>query len=60
MQTVGSKVTWNVTCPDMTGVGEITRDGTDAYTGTIKFASAQGGMTVNLTGKKVGECDNPQ
>jgi len=60
MKTVGSTVTWKVTCPDMTGVGEITRSGADAYAGTIKFTSQQGGMTLHLTGKKIGECDNPQ
>ena len=58
----GSKVTWDVACtgPTMTGHGEITRDGANAYSGTITFASAQGNMTVKVTGKKIGECDNPQ
>ena len=60
MKSVGNTVTWNVKCPNMTGVGEITRTGSDAYTGTIRFTSPQGGTTVHLTGKKIGECDNPQ
>jgi len=60
MKTVGNTVTWNVKCPNMTGTGEITRSSADAYTGTIHFTSPQGGMTVHLTGKKTGECDNPQ
>jgi hypothetical protein len=60
MNSAGNTVTWKVTCPDMTGIGEITRSGADAYAGTIKFTSPQGGMTLHLTGKKVGECDNPQ
>ena len=62
-QTTGQTVTWKVSCagpPEMTGSGEITREGTDAYTGAIKFSSAEGGMTVKLTGHKLGECDNPQ
>lgn len=62
MARVGSKVTWTSTCtgpPAMTGQGEITYEGTDAYTGTIKYTSSEGNMTINLTGKKIGSCDNP-
>jgi len=40
--------------------GEIVRQGAAAYTGTVKYAFAEGGMTVAISGKKVGECDNPQ
>ena len=33
----------------------------DAYTGSIKFATGQMNMTVKLTGHKTGEsCANPQ
>jgi uncharacterized protein DUF3617 len=62
MKTVGTKVTWDVQCtgPAMTGVGEITRNGTDSYTGSIKFTSAQGNMNIRLAGHKIGDCDNPQ
>jgi hypothetical protein len=62
IKTVGNKVTWDTKCsnPAMTGTGELVREGTDAYSGTIKFTSAQGNMTINLKGKKVGDCDNPQ
>ena len=62
VKTVGNKVTWDSQCtgPAMTGTGEIIRDSADAYTGTLKFASAQGNMTIKLTGKKIGGCDNPQ
>lgn len=58
----GNKVTWTVHCtgPEMTGTGEITYTGTDAYTGTIHFVSAQGNMTINMTGRKIGTCNNPQ
>lgn len=57
----GDKVTWTERCesPTMTGKGEITRQGKDAYTGAIVYASAQGTMTIKLTGHKVGSCDNP-
>ena len=44
----------------MTGTGEMTFDGNDSYTGTIKFASEQMKMTVKLSGRKTGDCDNPQ
>jgi hypothetical protein len=59
--TSGSKVTWTETCesPPMTGTGEITREGDDAYTGSIKYVSEQGNMTIKLTGHKIGGCDNP-
>jgi uncharacterized protein DUF3617 len=62
MKTVGNKVTWDTQCtgPTMTGTGEIVRDTPDAYTGSIKFTSQQGNMTIKLTGKKIGGCDNPQ
>jgi hypothetical protein len=62
MKIVGSKVTWDVACtgPTMNGHGEITRDGDGAYAGTIAFTSDQGNMTIKLTGKKIGDCDNPQ
>ena len=59
----GQKVTWTSVCTGqmtMTGKGEIVRLGADAYTGTVKYAFAEGGMTVAISGKKVGECDNPQ
>ncbi|MGH8262575.1 MAG: DUF3617 domain-containing protein [Steroidobacterales bacterium] len=58
----GNKVTWEVHCtgPEMTGTGEIVYDGTDSYTGTIQFVSAQGNMTINMTGRKLGTCNNPQ
>ena len=62
MKVAGNTVTWEVKCtgPTMTGVGEINRDGASAYTGSIKFTSDQGNMTVKLSGRKIGDCDNPQ
>ncbi len=57
----GGKITWTESCdaPAMTGRGEITRQGQDAYNGTIQDSSAQGNMTIKLSGCKIGECDNP-
>jgi len=56
-----NKVTWTESCdsPPMTGKGEITRQGSDAYAGTIKYASEQGEMTIKIAGHRIGECDNP-
>jgi hypothetical protein len=59
----GQRVSWTSVCTGqmaMTGKGEITRQGADAYSGTLKYAFAEGTMTVAISGKKVGECDNPQ
>ncbi len=57
----GQKATWTEKCtnPPMTGHGAITRQGTDAFTGSITFESPQGNMTINLDGQRVGDCDNP-
>jgi len=55
-----TKSTWNLRCPGspaMTGQGEITRSSPDAYTGWMKMSSPQGTMTMNLAGRRVGECD---
>ena len=59
----GNKVTWTSSCsgpPAMTGQGEITYEGTDSYSGTIKYVTDDGNMTINLTGKKIGGCDHPR
>jgi hypothetical protein len=57
----GDKVTWTESCesPSMTGKGEITREGSDAYSGSIVYAARRGNMTIKLAGHKVGECSNP-
>jgi hypothetical protein len=58
----GEKATWKVTCegpPPMTGEGEIIRQGADAWTGAVKFASEKGTMTINLSGNRLEGCDNP-
>jgi hypothetical protein len=57
-----NKVTWDTQCTgemEMTGHGEITFTGDDAYTGTIEFAAEGMTITMNLTGEKIDECDNP-
>lgn len=62
-QRVGNKVTWTMTCTGgdmpMTGTGEITFEGTDSYTGAINATAEGVNVTINLSGKKIGTCDNP-
>jgi hypothetical protein len=56
----GNTASWRVTCqsPPSTGVGQITRNG-NSYTGAIKFTTPDGEMTINLTGNRIGDCNNP-
>lgn len=55
---VGSKASWKMKCSGgMSGEGEITRNGADAYSGWMKMSMPQGAMTMNLSGKRVGDCD---
>jgi hypothetical protein len=59
----GQKATWKVSCagpPPMTGDGEVTRNGADAYSGAIKFTSSDGPMTIKFNGRRVGACDVSQ
>lgn len=61
-QKTDNKVTWKTHCTgemEMTGEGEITFNTEDSYTGLIKFVAEGMTMNVNLSGTKVGECDNP-
>jgi hypothetical protein len=61
-QRAGNKVSWDTQCTgemEMSGHGEITFTSEDAYTGAIEFTAEGMTVTVNLTGEKVGECDNP-
>jgi hypothetical protein len=62
-QVVGNKATWTMQCSGdmpMTGTGEITFDGTDAYTGAITATAEGMTMKIRLSGRKIGTCDNPQ
>jgi hypothetical protein len=61
-QRSGNKVTWDTQCTgqmNSTGHGEITYDSADSYTGFIELAAEGMNMRINLTGKKVGDCDKP-
>lgn len=62
-QVDGNKATWKVKCEGrmpMEGTGEMTFDGSDSYTGEINAVADGVNMTIKLSGKKVGTCDNPQ
>ncbi len=57
----GNKVTWKMSCADKTtGEGEMVFKG-DSYAGKITMTMAQGPMpgpmTMQLTGKRVGDCE---
>lgn len=59
----GVKATWKVTCagpPAMSGHGELTRDGADAWSGAIKFTSSEGAMNVKLSGRRLDDCEKPR
>jgi hypothetical protein len=55
-----NKATWKITCTDeahTTGEGEITREGDDAFTGTIKFTSDEGNMNLAISAVRAGDCE---
>jgi len=53
-------ITWTSVCADGgTGQGKITFVN-DTYTGAINYTSSEGNVVINLTGKIIGECDNPK
>ena len=63
-QRSGNKVTWKMECTGgdmpMTGSGEIEFEGTDAYKGAINATADGVNVTIKLSGKKIGTCDNPR
>jgi hypothetical protein len=59
---VGNKATWTMQCSGqmpMSGTGEITFDGADSYTGTITATADGMNVRIQLSGKKMGTCDQP-
>ncbi len=61
-QRIGDKVTWDTQCTGrmaMSGRGEITFTSDSAYTGVIRFAAEGMTVTINLSGTRIGDCDNP-
>ena len=57
-----TQIKWTMTCdnPPMTGNGEVNFNGTDAYTGFMNMNSEQMAMRVNMSGRKIGTCENPE
>ncbi len=62
MNQTETSVTWTMVCesPPMTGEGEIHFNGTDAYEGQVLMTGEDMSMTMKLSGRKLGGCDNPQ
>ena len=59
---VGNKATWKMQCGGqmpMQGTGEMTFEGADSYTGVIQANSQGTNMTIKLSGRKIGTCENP-
>lgn len=62
-QLTGNKATWSMRCTGehpMSGIGEMTFEGSDAYTGVIQATAEGMNMTIKLTGRKIGTCEHPQ
>ena len=58
----GNTATWDVVCTgqqSMRGHGEVTQMG-DTFKGSINFSGDGFSMKIDLDGKKVGDCQNPQ
>ncbi len=58
----GNVASWDMVCTGpqtMKGHGEITLSG-DSYKGSIKISAEGFSMTIELEGKKLGDCPNPQ
>ena len=54
----GKTVTWQMACTTpqpMTSTGEMTFTD-DSYTGTMKMNSAQGVMSMKMSGTRLGDC----
>jgi hypothetical protein len=59
----GNKVSWVMQCTDpaSSGTGEIVYAADRrSYTGAIQIRSAQGNMTIRLTGTRGADCAKPQ
>jgi hypothetical protein len=60
---VEDRATWNVTCvgpPVQVGQAEVTRRGTDAYTGSMILFSEEGTTTIRIDGRRTRPCDEPR
>jgi len=53
----GDTMSWQVQCPNGQGKGEMTLQGSDAFTGKMEFISEQGNFKMQMKGRKLGSCD---
>lgn len=59
-KTAGNSTSWKIRCEGsnpMTGSGEITRQGKDAYSGVMRMTGKEGEMTMKMRGRRIGDCD---
>lgn len=54
------KFSWDVTCPDGSGTGEMVYQGRDAYTSTMTMTADGRTMKMVTRGKRIGDCDASQ
>lgn len=54
------KFSWDVTCPEGSGTGEMVYQGRDAYTSTMTMTTDGRTMKMVARGKRVGNCDASQ
>jgi len=54
------KFSWDVTCPDGSGSGEMIYQGRDAYTATMTMMADGRTMKMVTQGKRMGDCDASQ
>ncbi|MFO0689528.1 MAG: DUF3617 family protein [Myxococcota bacterium] len=55
-----SRFSWDVTCPDGSGTGEMVYEGRDAYTSTMTMTAEGRTMKMVTRGKRIGDCDASQ
>jgi hypothetical protein len=61
-QRTGDEATWRMQCSGdrpMSGTGQITFAADVSYTGVINAMSEGMSMKINLSGRKIGTCDDP-
>jgi len=56
----GPRATWSVSCANgLTGTGEAVRGGGSRFSGVVKLVSRDAEVSVQLDGRRLGECDAP-
>lgn len=60
VQRSAGKFSYDVTCPQGSGTGEMTYQGKDSYTSKMTMTADGHTMTMTTRGKRVGDCDASQ